>query len=55
MLYFILTLCLIGIGLGTIFIRSRQQHELLQSRFNQIIGLRQLIHLLRFHRRQSPH
>jgi hypothetical protein len=38
---------------GAITIRTRQQHEALQSRFNQIIGLRQLIHLLRFHRRQS--
>ncbi|PSU33328.1 hypothetical protein [Photobacterium lutimaris] len=53
MLYFILTLCLIGIALGVITIRSRQQRDILQSRFNQIIGLRQLIHLLRFHRRQS--
>ena len=53
MLYFILTLCLVGIALGTIIIRSRQQRDLLQTRFNQIIGLRQLIHLLRFHRRQS--
>lgn len=53
MLYFILTLCLLGIALGAIIIRSRQHRDILQSRFNQIIGLRQLIHLLRFHRRQS--
>ncbi|MGR5140943.1 hypothetical protein ACQKPX_04595 [Photobacterium sp. DNB23_23_1] len=53
MLYFILTLCLIGIVLGVITIRSQQQRDMLQRRFNQIIGLRQLIHLLRFHRRQS--
>ncbi|MCW8331652.1 hypothetical protein MD588_22905 [Photobacterium sp. SDRW27] len=33
--------------------RARQSMSLLQSRFNQVIGLRQLIHLLRFHRRQT--
>jgi len=31
----------------------KQSYALLQNRFNQIIGLRQIIHLLRFHRRQS--
>ncbi|MGF1698878.1 hypothetical protein L4D09_00975 [Photobacterium makurazakiensis] len=33
----------------------RLQRHQLNSRFNQIIGLRQLIHLLRFHRRQTHH
>ncbi|AJR09304.1 hypothetical protein C9J03_19670 [Photobacterium gaetbulicola] len=53
MLYFFLTLCLIGIFLSAFMVRTHQQRDLLQSRFNQIIGLRQLIHLLRFHRRRS--
>ncbi|UTV26814.1 hypothetical protein [Photobacterium atrarenae] len=41
------------IGLGYYSYRSRQTQALLASRFNQVIGLRQLIHLLRFHRRKT--
>ncbi|UXI00324.1 hypothetical protein [Photobacterium sp. TY1-4] len=41
------------LGLGYYSYRSRQTQALLESRFNQVIGLRQLIHLLRFHRRKT--
>lgn len=41
------------ICLGYYAYHSRQSNSLLQSRFNQVIGLRQLIHLLRFHRRKT--
>ncbi|MEJ2763179.1 hypothetical protein VV869_04280 [Photobacterium sp. MCCC 1A19761] len=41
------------LGLGYYSYRSRQTQVLLESRFNQVIGLRQLIHLLRFHRRKT--
>lgn len=48
------SLCILLIaGLGYYTYRSKQSHLLMQSRFNQVIGLRQLIHLLRFHRRQT--
>ncbi|PSW03669.1 hypothetical protein [Photobacterium lipolyticum] len=33
--------------------QSKQTNDVLQARFDQVIGLRQLIYLLRFHRRQS--
>lgn len=41
------------IGLGYYSYRARQTQAQLESRFNQVIGLRQLIHLLRFHRRKT--
>ncbi|WP_240152847.1 hypothetical protein [Photobacterium alginatilyticum] len=40
-------------SLGYYTYHVRQSNSLLQNRFNQVIGLRQLIHLLRFHRRQT--
>jgi len=42
-----------ALGLGYYIYHTRQSNSLLQNRFNQVIGLRQLIHLLRFHRRQT--
>ncbi|MGF1757335.1 hypothetical protein L4D76_05140 [Photobacterium sagamiensis] len=47
----LLTICFIAIGF--IAWQSNQRNNLLQARFDQVIGLRQLIYLLRFHRRQS--
>lgn len=52
MMGFILAL-LISIGIGYIFYRHRENQQFLQQRFDQVIGLRQLIDLLRFHRRQT--
>lgn len=53
MLYLIITVCAVGLIVGIYIAHTQKNHHFLQKRFNQIIGLRQLIHLLRFHRRQS--
>lgn len=44
---------LISIGITYFFYRHRSNQQFLQQRFDQVIGLRQLIDLLRFHRRQT--
>lgn len=44
---------LLAAGFGYYSYHTKQSHSLMQSRFNQVIGLRQLVHLLRFHRRQT--
>lgn len=45
---FIFTVCC-----GYVIYRYNRESQDLQQQFNQIIGLRQLIFLLRFHRRES--
>ena len=51
----LLLLTISFIAIGFITWQSNQTNNLLQARFDQVIGLRQLIYLLRFHRRQSHH
>lgn len=53
MLYVFSTLFVVALALAIYAYRAKQTRLMLQSRFNQVIGLRQLIHLLRFHRRQT--
>jgi hypothetical protein len=50
----ILLLFVIIFSVSCFFIwQARENKHLLQARFDQVIGLRQLIYLLRFHRRES--
>ncbi|WP_041393978.1 hypothetical protein [Photobacterium profundum] len=52
----ILLLLVIIFGASCFFIwQARENKRFLQTRFDQVIGLRQLIFLLRFHRRESHH
>ncbi|MGF1876248.1 hypothetical protein L4D77_13075 [Photobacterium frigidiphilum] len=52
----ILLLLVIIFGASCVFIwQARENKRFLQTRFDQVIGLRQLIFLLRFHRRESHH
>ncbi|WP_064605213.1 hypothetical protein [Photobacterium sp. J15] len=52
MLFLMLSIALTA-GIGFYFYRNKQNNSRLQQQFNQVIGLRQLIHLLRFHRRKT--
>ncbi|PSW18432.1 hypothetical protein C9I98_17175 [Photobacterium sanctipauli] len=53
MLYLFVSILIALSVIGVWAYHLKQRKQLLERRFNQIIGLRQLIHLLRFHRRQS--
>ncbi|MGF1725510.1 hypothetical protein [Photobacterium nomapromontoriensis] len=53
MLFLIISVCALSLIVGIFVVQTKKNHHFLQSRFNQIIGLRQLIHLLRFHRRHA--
>ncbi|WP_299013789.1 hypothetical protein [uncultured Photobacterium sp.] len=52
MLVLLLSILLVA-GICFYRYRCKQNNSRLQKQFNQVIGLRQLIHLLRFHRRQT--
>ncbi|MDX1301134.1 hypothetical protein [Photobacterium sp.] len=52
-MWIILLLAISLIATSFLVWQSKQTNDLLQTRFDQVIGLRQLIYLLRFHRRQS--
>lgn len=52
----ILLLLVIIFGASCFFLwQARENKRFLQTRFDQVIGLRQLIFLLRFHRRETHH
>ncbi|MGF1679905.1 hypothetical protein [Photobacterium minamisatsumaniensis] len=53
MLYLILSIIITITAISAWAYHVKLRRQQLNSRFNQIIGLRQLIHLLRFHRRQT--
>ncbi|OAN18374.1 hypothetical protein A3K86_05640 [Photobacterium jeanii] len=52
-MWLLLLLAVIIGFIGYAFVRQRKSQHYLQQRFNQVIGLRQLIDLFRFHRRRT--